>query len=122
MADIVRGCQRCGGTGVAKVEGQDAEHGLPPTMSFGDPKHPVFVELWYPRSDDQHKVLQIGLYDVRAADDIQISYDYERDGWVIKQASRFQWDADDEVCDGDWQEVAFIKAWAREVKNDGDAG
>jgi hypothetical protein len=54
--------------------------------------------------------------DVRAADDILIEYDFERDGYVIKQASKFVWDADDPVCDQDWQEVAFVQAWAREDK------
>ena len=55
----------------------------------------------------------MSLTDVRAADDIRISYDYDRDGWVIEQASIFEWDGDDEECDEDWQEVAFVKAWAR---------
>ena len=52
--------------------------------------------------------------DVRAADNIRISYDYDRDGWVVEQSSIFEWDADDEECDEDWQEVAFVKAWERE--------
>jgi hypothetical protein len=51
---------------------------------------------------------------VRAADDIRIHYDFERDGYVIEQASTFTWSIDDEECDPDWQEVAFIQAWARE--------
>lgn len=72
------------------------------------------VDLWYPRVEDNIDTIQVMLMDVRAADDIQISYDFERDGWVIKQASKFVWDADDEICDPDWQEVAFIAAWARE--------
>lgn len=78
------------------------------------------VDLWYPRledterDDDQPQEVEIALMDVRAADDIRIKYDFERDGWVILQASRFVWSGDDEVCDPDWQEVAFIKAWQRE--------
>lgn len=51
---------------------------------------------------------------VRASDGIRISYDYDRDGYKIEQASIFQWEIDDEVCDPDWEEVAFIQAWARE--------
>ena len=75
---------------------------------------PPNVQLWYPRSDGNAKEIEIELSDTRAADSIKISYDFDRDGWVIKQASIFSWEADDNVCDPDWQEVAFIKAWARE--------
>jgi hypothetical protein len=80
-------------------------------------KHKVFdLELFYPRNNVCDTV-QIGLSDVRAADDIQVSYDFKRDGWVIKQASTFEWDMDDEACDSDWQEVAFIQAWGRDPKH-----
>ena len=71
------------------------------------------VGLWYPRSDGSAKVLEIELLDVRAADSLQVSYDFDRDGWVVKQARFFEWDDDDDECDPGWQEVAFIKAWAR---------
>ena len=78
----------------------------------GDTAH---IGLWYPdvESNDISKI-QIGLIDVRAADDVRIWYDKERDGWVIEQASTFEWDGDDEICDEDWQEVAFVQAWGRE--------
>jgi hypothetical protein len=72
------------------------------------------VELWYPRIEGNADIIQIGLSDVRAADDIRIRYDFVRDGYVILQASIFEWHADDDVCDMDWQEVAFIRAWGRE--------
>ena len=73
------------------------------------------VTLWYPRNDDSDvKVIEVDLMDVRAADSIRITYDFDRDGWSILQASIFEWDVDDEECDADWQEVAFIKSWARE--------
>jgi gentisate 1,2-dioxygenase len=42
----------------------------------------------------------------------------KRDGWAILQASTFEWSADDEVCDPDWQEVAFVQAWGREKKEE----
>ena len=73
------------------------------------------MQLWYPRNEGSAKAIEIELSDVRAADSVQVSYDFDRDGWVIKQAAIFEWDADDEVCDCDWQEVAFIKAWARDA-------
>jgi hypothetical protein len=79
----------------------------------GDTAH---IDLWYPRHNDV-KYIRVNLMDVRAADDIRISYDFERDGYVIEQASVFEWECDDEICDPDWQEVAFIKAWQREKRN-----
>ena len=72
------------------------------------------IELFYPRSDGAAKYIEVGLMDVRAADGIRISYDFGRDGYIVEQASTFQWEVDDPVCDEDWQEVAFIQAWARE--------
>ncbi len=80
----------------------------------GDAFH---VELFYPRHAPV-KAIQIGLCDVRAADDIRVEYDFERDGWAIKQASRFSWPADDPKCDPDWQEVAFVEAWGRKPEGD----
>lgn len=71
------------------------------------------VELMYPRSNDIKKI-KIGLCDVRSADDILVEYDFNRDGWSVKQASTFSFDANDSICDPDWQEVAFIQAWGRE--------
>jgi hypothetical protein len=72
------------------------------------------VDLWYPRVEGNPKFVEVGLMDVRAADSIRISYDHERDGWKIEQASTFEWEANDTVCDPDWQEVAFVQAWGRE--------
>lgn len=81
---------------------------------FGDT---VEVSLWYPRNEDETvKYIECDLMDVRAADSIRVSYDFDRDGWKIEQASKFSWDVDDEVCDSDWQEVAFVEAWAREIE------
>lgn len=74
----------------------------------------VCVDLWYPDVEgNEIKNVRIGLVDVRATDDIRLHFDKHRDGWVVEQASIFEWDGDDKVCDPDWQEVAFIKAWAR---------
>ncbi|MFX4223509.1 MAG: hypothetical protein ACMVO3_22555 [Thalassobaculum sp.] len=81
----------------------------------GDTAH---VDIYYPRVEGQPKFLTVGLMDVRAADGIRISYDFERDGWSIEQASTFEWEADDGVCDPDWQEAAFVQAWARDNRPD----
>lgn len=73
------------------------------------------IDLWYPTVEPNPKFVEVGLMDVRAADSIRISYDFERDGWKIEQASTFEWEADDpKLGDPDWQEVAFIQAWGRE--------
>jgi len=72
------------------------------------------VCLWYPGIEGNAEEIEIELEHVRAADSIRVSYDFDRDGWVIKQASTFSWEADDKVCDSDWQEVAFVQAWARD--------
>lgn len=81
---------------------------------IGDAMH---IDIWYPRNKDNSiKAVEVGLMDVRAADHIRIEYDFERDGWVIKQAQVFEWDADDEIRDPQWKEVAFIEAWASEKK------
>lgn len=74
----------------------------------------IDVDLQYPGAAGRPTVVEVGLVHVRAADSIRISYDFERDGWSIKQASTFRWQAGDPVCDMDWQEVAFVEAWARE--------
>lgn len=85
---------------------------LSEARQYGEEMH---LDLWYPRNETSPvKSFVIGLMDVRAADDIRVSYDFKRDGWKIEQASTFSWDADDEECDPDWQEVAFVQAWGRE--------
>jgi hypothetical protein len=70
------------------------------------------AEFWYPEiNEPASHYLEVGLMHVRAADNIRIHYDGDRDGWVIEQASVFAWDADDEIRDEGWIEVAFIPAW-----------
>lgn len=71
------------------------------------------VDLWYPRSEDRYRFIELGLCDTRAADSLRISYDFERDGYKIEQASKFEWEHNGPM-DRDWQEVAFIQAWARQ--------
>jgi len=66
--------------------------------------------LWYPRNPGEDRVIRVSLYDVRAADDLLIGYDFERDGWTIAR--------DDEPD----REVAFIRAWADLGETSDDAG
>lgn len=90
----------------------------------------ISVDLWYPRVEERYKTINISLMDVRAANDIKISYDFYRDGWVItsdltdprsiNDYTQEEWDAIPEV-EGEpgvknlvssiRQEVAFIPAW-----------
>jgi hypothetical protein len=60
----------------------------------------VWVHLWYPQIEGRPKALRIGLIDVRYAPDIQVSYDFERNGWVIKEQVKSY---------DDFVEAAFIE-------------
>lgn len=90
----------------------------------------IAVDLWYPRKENRYKSIRISLMDVRAANDIMISYDFDRDGWVVTSDLTDPRSAD-EYTDEEWealpevegqpgvknlvsdirQEVAFIPAW-----------
>ncbi|MBW2106964.1 MAG: hypothetical protein JRI26_13340 [Deltaproteobacteria bacterium] len=49
----------------------------------------LHIDLWYPDVETADvKMLTIGLMDVRASDDIRISYDKKRDGWKIEKLSK----------------------------------
>ncbi|MFB6375414.1 MAG: hypothetical protein ABEN55_20375 [Bradymonadaceae bacterium] len=80
---------------------------------MGDDKQ---VDLEYPKLDDNPDAITIALLSVRAADDLRVEYDFERDGWSIQQAARFSWDSMEaaEEIGPQWKEVAFVQAWARE--------
>lgn len=52
----------------------------------------------------------VSLSDVRAADDLFIRYDFERDGWTIWQQRLIERDGYSESTDI-WVEVAFVEAW-----------
>ena len=74
------------------------------------------LNLWYPGLDTNPiKRIQIGLMDVRSSDDIRVSYDYARNGWLIEQPSKSEWDSSDAVCDQCWVEVAFCEAWSQHM-------
>jgi len=70
----------------------------------------IHVDICYPRTDEMIKAAHVGLFDARHADPIRIEYDFEREGWVIKQAQVFEWEVDDEIRDPQWKEVAFVPA------------
>jgi hypothetical protein len=85
-----------------------------------DVRDNVNIDWYYPniyKEKGPLNYIEIGLMHVRASDNIRIKYDSDRDGWVIEQSSIFEFDVDDNICDEDWQEVSFIKAWGRELND-----
>lgn len=72
------------------------------------------VDLWYPRNDGNVKAIRLGLMDVRAADSLIISYDFERDGWRIGMDETRDMETYADVVREN-VEVAFVPAW-NEVK------
>lgn len=71
----------------------------------------MMVSLWYPRVEGEPiKRIRLDLMDVRAADGLTISYDYERDGWtIVRDVTR---DEDGVAAlTGEIREVAFVPAW-----------
>lgn len=81
------------------------------------PSGDLHYELHYPGVSGNPEAIQIGMMHVRASDDLRISYDFDRDGWKIEQAGVFSWPEGEEP-DSDWQEVAFVRAWARDIRED----
>lgn len=78
------------------------------------PTH-TYIELMYPEIYDTEKTtIEIAMCHVRAADSIRVSYDSERDGWIIEQGTRSSWSNEESEgkLDRGWKEVAFIEAWA----------
>lgn len=72
------------------------------------------VDLCYSNVEPKKKIqyVGVGILHVRASDGIRISYDYERDGYVVEQPTQLTWASDDEICDPKYKEVAFIESWA----------
>lgn len=68
------------------------------------------VDLWYPRLPENPSAIEIDLMDVRASDGIKISYDFERDGWVLSQPTKIMWGPNEEI-DPAWKEVCFTPSW-----------
>lgn len=98
-------------------------------MSAPDLKHiinrrgdVVEVDLHYPRVEGNDQAIEINLMDVRAADNIRVTYDHDRDGWVI---SMLRTQAHDDqgnayvVEPPTWVEQAFIEAQAAMLPLDG---
>lgn len=68
------------------------------------------VEFFYPDREGKTRII-VSLSDVRAADDMVITYDFARDGYSIRMATVHGWTVDDAECDPKLVEVAFVPAW-----------
>lgn len=81
-----------------------------------DEEKVVHVEIEYPRNQLVDTV-EVGLCDVRAADNIRVKYDFERDGWVILQPRAYHPKIEDDSYDyaEEWIESAFCQAWQYEL-------
>lgn len=100
------------------IESQYGDH--PDNFHIERHDDELHVTLTYPPYTDAANKGQVRhvVFDqesVRATDGIRISFDFARNGYKIEQASIFSWECDDPVCDPDWQEVAFVEAWARDA-------
>ena len=81
-------------------------------------KNPVILdsaEIVYQRTEDERNGgrpcgVLVSLSDIRAADDLFIRYDFERDGWTVWQQRLIERDGYSESTDI-WVEVAFVEAW-----------
>lgn len=70
------------------------------------------VGLFYPRCNPC-QFIEVSLMDLRAADDVRLSFDFERNGWKIEQPTKW---AEGESADRGWTEVAFVPAWHPSLK------
>jgi hypothetical protein len=76
------------------------------------PNH-LYIEWFYPEIYDKQNqsTIEIDMTHTRSANSIRIKFDSERNGWVIDQATKLEWEPEDTIQDPCYKEVAFIKAW-----------
>jgi hypothetical protein len=70
------------------------------------------VRISYPRDNPSKAYARIILEDIRAANDLIIHYDFERDGWVIESPTKFVWTVDEDSFNEELEEVGFIPAYS----------
>ena len=72
----------------------------------------IVAEFLYPRNN-QIKFIEVGMCDVRATDNIRISFDFERSGWKIEQPYINEKDMGSyiEASEDTWEEVGFFPNW-----------
>jgi hypothetical protein len=86
-------------------------------ISIEEREDTITTEFLYPRSN-QIKFIEVGLCDVRATDNIRISYDFDRDGWKIEQSYINEIDKGSyiDAATNIWEETAFLPSWNLEEK------
>ncbi len=85
---------------------------------FDSPGEPeLHITLSYPRIEGNTNTIRLELGDVRAADDLIITFDFERNGWRIGMDTTRQTTFGMDTIDQD-QEVAFIPAWNERTAHD----
>ena len=82
---------------------------------------PIRADLMYPRLPDRPNTVIVSLWDVRAADDLKIRYDFDRDGWVISMDLTHDDNSGIIKTVKEDQEVAFIPAWNEVDEETADA-
>ena len=78
------------------------------------------IDLCYSNIEPPKKIqyVGVGISHVRASDGIRISYDYDRDGYIIEQPYTIEVDKGSYIdCEEHWKETAFIQSWALEHLN-----
>lgn len=70
------------------------------------------VDLWYPDAQGEPTVVEIQLVHVRAARDIRVQYDFDRDGYVVSAPDTDGYDPYVDARDERYVEVAFVPAWS----------
>jgi len=68
------------------------------------------IDIWYPNLEGQRKEIQIDMISVRACGHLMVSYDFARDGWVIKMQPYTEHGIELEE-EGEPEEVAFLPAF-----------
>lgn len=112
-------CPRCSGTGYHGPWGDStSDDDTPRRCNYCDFHGPPRVEepmsgmkhvdLEYPQSPSDG--IDIALVHVRAARNIRVHYDFDRDGYVVTAPS-YGGDAEFKMESETWTEVAFVPAW-----------
>lgn len=84
---------------------------------FYERENGISVEMCYPRNT-KTKYVDVSISDVRASDGIRIEYDFDRDGYVIKQPIFVDVQKENYIeQEIEWEETFFAKSWKLEYKN-----
>jgi hypothetical protein len=81
----------------------------------------IHCDLCYSNVNPPKKIqyIGVGISHVRASDGIRVSYDYDRDGYVIEQQRLIGHDTWSEDT-GEWKEVAFVQSWGLQEESRDD--